>query len=51
MNRRYLIIIQIHLLYTLLFVGIIIFALAGKISDSFRFLENHLLKWQDSFKA
>lgn len=34
------------------FVGIIIFALAGKISDSFvRFLENHLLKWQDSFKA
>ncbi|MEY9865405.1 sulfonate transport system permease protein [Peribacillus sp. B2I2] len=34
------------------FVGIILFALAGKISDSFvRFLENHLLKWQDSFKA
>ncbi|MGE1163189.1 ABC transporter permease [Bacillus sp. OK838] len=34
------------------FVGIIIFAMAGKISDSFvRFLENHLLKWQDSFKA
>ncbi|MFJ7307992.1 ABC transporter permease [Peribacillus frigoritolerans] len=34
------------------FVGIIIFALAGKISDSLvRFLENHLLKWQDSFKA
>ncbi len=34
------------------FVGIIIFALAGKISDSFvRFLENHLLKWQDSFNA
>jgi sulfonate transport system permease protein len=34
------------------FVGIIIFALAGKISDSFvRILENHLLKWQDSFKA
>ncbi|QOS92453.1 ABC transporter permease [Brevibacillus sp. JNUCC-41] len=34
------------------FVGIIIFAVAGKISDSFvRFLENHLLKWQDSFKA
>ncbi|MFE4812838.1 ABC transporter permease [Peribacillus simplex] len=34
------------------FVGIIIFALSGKISDSFvRFLENHLLKWQDSFKA
>jgi sulfonate transport system permease protein len=34
------------------FVGIIIFALAGKISDSFvRLLENHLLKWQDSFKA
>ncbi|MBT2645147.1 ABC transporter permease [Bacillus sp. ISL-34] len=34
------------------FVGIIIFALAGKISDSVvRFLENHLLKWQDSFKA
>ena len=34
------------------FVGIIIFALAGKISDSFvRFLENHLLKWQDSFIA
>ena len=36
----------------IVFVGIIIFALAGKISDSFvRFLENHLLKWQDSFKA
>ncbi|WP_411830848.1 ABC transporter permease [Peribacillus frigoritolerans] len=34
------------------FVGIIIFALAGKISDSLvRFLENHLLEWQDSFKA
>ncbi|MGG3476915.1 ABC transporter permease [Peribacillus frigoritolerans] len=34
------------------FVGIIVFALAGKISDSLvRFLENHLLKWQDSFKA
>ncbi|MDF9763253.1 sulfonate transport system permease protein [Peribacillus simplex] len=34
------------------FVGIIIFALAGKISDSVvRLLENHLLKWQDSFKA
>ncbi|MFJ7364638.1 ABC transporter permease [Peribacillus frigoritolerans] len=34
------------------FVGIIIFALAGKISDSFvRLLENHLLKWHDSFKA
>ncbi|MBO0996766.1 hypothetical protein IOC57_03185 [Bacillus sp. SD075] len=29
------------------FVGILIFAVAGKISDSFvRFLENHLLKWQ-----
>lgn len=34
------------------FVGIIIFALAGKLSDSFvRFLENRLLKWQDNFKA
>lgn len=34
------------------FVGIIIFALAGKLSDSFvRLLENRLLKWQDSFKA
>jgi sulfonate transport system permease protein len=34
------------------FVGIIIFALAGKISDSIvRFLEHRLLKWQDSFKA
>lgn len=34
------------------FVGIIIFAFAGKISDSIvRFLENRLLKWQDSFKA
>ncbi|WHY89184.1 ABC transporter permease [Neobacillus cucumis] len=34
------------------FVGIIIFALAGKISDSVvRLLENRLLKWQDSFKA
>jgi len=36
----------------IVFVGIIIFALAGKISDSIvRFLENRLLKWQDSFKA
>ena len=34
------------------FVGIIIFALAGKLSDSFvRFLEQRLLKWQDNFKA
>ncbi|MED1467572.1 ABC transporter permease [Bacillus salipaludis] len=34
------------------FVGIIIFALAGKTSDSVvRLLENRLLKWQDSFKA
>lgn len=34
------------------FVGIIIFALVGKISDSLvRFLEDRLLKWQDSFKA
>ncbi|MGF7048076.1 sulfonate transport system permease protein [Paenibacillus sp. DS2015] len=34
------------------FVGIIIFALAGKFSDSFvRFLEQRLLKWQDNFKA
>jgi sulfonate transport system permease protein len=36
----------------IVFVGIIIFSLAGKISDSLvRFLENRLLKWQDSFKA
>jgi sulfonate transport system permease protein len=34
------------------FVGIIIFALIGKISDSLvRVLEERLLKWQDSFKA
>ncbi|OAB44395.1 ABC transporter permease [Paenibacillus glacialis] len=34
------------------FVGIIIFALAGKFSDSFvRFLEQRSLKWQDNFKA
>lgn len=34
------------------FVGIIIFALAGKLSDSFvRLLENRLLRWQDNFKA
>lgn len=34
------------------FVGIIIFALAGKLSDSFvRVLEEKLLRWQDSFKA
>ncbi|MNN75568.1 putative aliphatic sulfonates transport permease protein SsuC [compost metagenome] len=34
------------------FVGIIIFALAGKLSDSFvRILEEQLLKWQDSYKA
>lgn len=36
----------------IVFVGIIIFALAGKISDSIvRFLEHRLLNWQDSFKA
>lgn len=36
----------------IVFAGIIIFALAGKISDSIvRFLEHRLLKWQDSFKA
>lgn len=34
------------------FVGIIIFALIGKLSDSFvRVLEERLLKWQDSFKT
>ncbi|WP_438346950.1 ABC transporter permease [Paenibacillus sp. FA6] len=34
------------------FVGIIIFALAGKFSDSLvRYLEQRLLKWQDNFKA
>lgn len=34
------------------FVGIIIFALVGKLSDSLvRVLEERLLKWQDSFKA
>lgn len=34
------------------FVGIIIFALAGKLSDSLvRVLEERLLKWQDSYKA
>lgn len=34
------------------FVGIIIFALAGKLTDSFvRLLEHRLLKWQDSYKA
>jgi sulfonate transport system permease protein len=33
------------------FVGIIIFALAGKISDSIvRFVENRLLEWQDTLK-
>ena len=36
----------------IVFVGIIIFALAGKISDSLvRSLENYFLKWQDSYKA
>ncbi|MGM9923595.1 MAG: ABC transporter permease [Bacillus sp. (in: firmicutes)] len=36
----------------IVFVGIIIFAVAGKLSDSIvRFFEEHLLKWQDSFKA
>lgn len=34
------------------FVGIIIFAIVGKLSDSIvRVLEDRLLKWQDSFKA
>lgn len=34
------------------FVGIIIFALAGKFSDSFvRLLEDRLLKWQERFRA
>lgn len=34
------------------FVGIIIFAIVGKLSDSLvRVLEERLLKWQDSFKA
>jgi sulfonate transport system permease protein len=34
------------------FVGISIFAIAGKLSDSFvRLLERRLLKWRDSFKG
>ena len=33
-------------------LGLLFLPLAGKISDSIvRFLENRLLKWQDSFKA
>lgn len=36
----------------IVFVGIIVFAAAGKISDSFvRFLERRLLKWQDSYRG
>lgn len=35
-----------------MFVGITIFALVGKLSDSFvRILENRLLRWQDSYKG
>lgn len=34
------------------FVGIIVFAAVGKLTDSFvRLLENRLLKWQDSYKG
>lgn len=34
------------------FIGIILFAIVGKLSDSLvRLLENYFLKWQDSFKA
>lgn len=37
---------------TVVFVGIIIFAVFGKVSDSFvRLFERRLLKWQDSFKG
>ncbi len=37
---------------TVVFVGIIIFAVFGKVSDSFiRVFERRLLKWQDSFKG
>jgi len=36
----------------IVFVGIIVFAVVGKLTDSFvRLLENKLLKWQDSFKG
>ncbi|GAA4707364.1 ABC transporter permease [Brevibacillus fulvus] len=36
----------------IVFVGIIIFAVVGKITDSFvRFLENRLLKWRDNYKG
>ncbi|MNW06211.1 putative aliphatic sulfonates transport permease protein SsuC [compost metagenome] len=34
------------------FIGILLFAAVGKISDSLvRLLEARLLKWQDSFKG
>ncbi len=37
---------------TVVFVGIIIFAVFGKASDSFvRFFERRLLKWRDSYKG
>lgn len=37
---------------SIVFVGIIIFAAFGKLSDSFvRFFERRLLKWQDNFKG
>ncbi|MBB3110600.1 sulfonate transport system permease protein [Paenibacillus phyllosphaerae] len=36
----------------IVFVGITIFALVGKLSDSIvRYLENRLLRWQDSYKG
>lgn len=37
---------------SIVFVGIIIFALVGKLTDSFvRYLETHLLKWRDNYKG
>ncbi|USB33168.1 ABC transporter permease [Paenibacillus sp. YPG26] len=36
----------------IVFVGIIVFAVAGKLTDSFvRFLEKRLLKWQDIYRG
>jgi sulfonate transport system permease protein len=37
---------------SIVFIGIIIFALVGKLTDSFvRYLETRLLKWRDNYKG
>lgn len=39
-------------LTTVVFVGIIVFAVVGKLSDSLvKLLESRLLRWQDSYRG